>query len=372
MRRVAVAAVIAVALCGCGGRNPEGDLLIRADRLFDGTRMIEPGAVLIRGDEILAVGTDVKADAERTIALGDATIMPGFIDLHVHVREPALVRAGVTTVRDLGSTIDLLAGATRPQPLRVLAAGPIVTAPGGYPIPVWGPSIALKVRGEARARAAVRDLVRRGADVIKIALEPANGWPMLTADEVRAIVEEAHAHDLIVTAHVTGRQGAEAALAGRVDELAHTPCGVGEGVPRKLATRGVEVVATLHALTLLRGTVFCPADPVDDARRLAAAGVELLYGTDAGLPGLSFGVDVTELRMLRRAGLAPAEVLAAATSRAGRQLGLAPLGTLAQGAPADMIGVPGDALQLRDDLAVPVMVIRAGRIVVGPRGQTPS
>lgn len=371
MRGIAVAAAIALTVGGCGDSRPEGDLLIRADRLFDGTRMIEPGAVLIRGDEILAVGAAVEGDAERTIELGDATILPGFIDLHVHTREKVLVKAGVTTVRDLGSEIDLLATVKDSQPLRVLAAGPIVTAPGGYPIPVFGPDIALEVRGKARARAAVRELDRRGAALIKIALEPGNGWPMLTTDEVRAIVAEAHAHELNVTAHVTGPRGAAAALAGGVDELAHMPCAVGDDVVRGLVARKVGVVATLHVLTLSFRGALC-ANPVADARRFAAAGGELFYGSDAGNPGIPFGIDVTELRMLRRAGLAPAEVLAAATARAGQHLGLAPLGTLAEGAPADVIGVPGNALRLGDDLAVPVMVIRAGRIVVVPRGQTPS
>jgi imidazolonepropionase-like amidohydrolase len=369
MRRIAVAAAIAISLGGCGGRDLEGDLLIRAARLFDGTRMIEPGAVLIRGDEIVAVGPELDVDAERTIELGDATILPGFIDLHVHTREAALVKAGVTTVRDVGSEIDLLAIVKDSLPLRVVAAGPIVTAPGGYPITIGGQRLALEVRGELRARAAVRDLARRGAALIKIALEPSNGWPMLTTDEVRAIVDEAHASGLTVTAHVTGPRGTAAALAGGVDELAHMPCAVGDDVVRGLVARKVEVVATLHALTLSFRGVLC-ADPVADARRFAAAGGELLYGSDAPVLGIPFGIDVTELRMLRRAGLTPAEVLAAATSQAGQQLGLVPLGTLTDGAPADVIGVTGDALRLHDDLVQPVLVVRAGQIVLGPRGHT--
>ena len=197
MRCLAAVAALAVAAGACS-RGQEADLLIRADRLFDGARVLEPGAVLIRGDDIVAVGAGLDADAAHTIELGDATILPGFIDLHVHTREPVLARGGVTTARDLGAERALLPP-RRTWPLRVLAAGPIVTAPGGYPIPTGGQRIALEVGGEVRARAAVRDLARRGASVIKIALETGGGGPVLTADEVRAVVDEAHRHDLDVS-----------------------------------------------------------------------------------------------------------------------------------------------------------------------------
>jgi imidazolonepropionase-like amidohydrolase len=88
---------------------------------------------------------------------------------------------------------------------------------------------------------------------------------------------------------------------------------------------------------------------------------------DLGVAGIPFGIDVKELRLMRRAGLSAEDVLAAATSRAGEHIGLAPLGTLAEGAPADVIGVAGDARRLGDDLARPLLVVRAGRLVAGPR-----
>jgi imidazolonepropionase-like amidohydrolase len=364
MRRLIVLAA-ALALAGCGGADLHGDLLIRADRLFDGTRVIEPGAVLVRGERIVAVGEELDADAKRTIDLGDATILPGFIDLHVHDNDPLMVRGGVMTVRNLGAPIETLSAPNEDAELCVLGAGPLVTAPGGYPIPVWGPSIALEVRGENAARAAVRDLARRGAAVIKIALEPGPGtWPMLDVDEVRAIVDEAHEYDLSVTAHISDQRGVELALAGGVDELAHMPCfDVPSEALREVVEREIEVVATLHVIDISR---ICP-DPVPQATRFVALGGRLLYGSDLGNPGIPYGIDVDELRLLGRAGLTPEEVLAAATSRAGEQIELDPLGTLAERAPADVIAVPGDARLLEDDLATPLLVIRGGRIVVESR-----
>lgn len=355
--------MLLVALAGCGGDEPDADLLIRADRLFDGERFHRPGAVLIRGDVIVAVGT-ADAEARRTIDLGDATILPGFIDLHVHVAEAAMALGGLTTVRDLGGPIDLL-GIDDGTPLRVLEAGPIVTAPDGYPVPAFGPGLALQVLGAAQARAAVRKLAGRGADVIKIALERGVGWPLPTVDEVRAIVAEAHRHDLRVTAHVTAEIGTRLALDGGVDELAHFPCGLLPETRRELIASGLPVVGTLHALELVGSFIFC-GDPVAEARKFIAAGGRLLYGTDIGVRGIPRGIDVQELRMMRRAGMAPVDVLAAATSRAADQLGLALLGRITANAPADLVAVRGDARRLPDSFSVPLLVLRAGRLILEP------
>lgn len=122
---------------------------------------------------------------------------------------------------------------------------------------------------------------------------------------------------------------------------------------RELAENEVEVVATLHVLRLFRGGCGYIA------ARLVELGGRLLYGTDVGNTGIPFGIDVEELRLLRHAGMTPAEVLASATSRAGEQIGLAPLGRLVEGAPADVIAILGD-------LASPLVVVSGGQVVVAP------
>jgi imidazolonepropionase-like amidohydrolase len=352
----------------------QGDLLLRANRLFDGRAFVEPGALLVRGGRIVAVGRSVDGKATRTIDLGDATILPGLVDLHVHGfgrcsgcpprrTFAATLRGGVTTVRDLGSPLPSLRPAGSYEGLRVLMAGPLITAPGGYPVPVWGPAQALPVRSPADARRAVRTVAARGAAVVKIALESLFGqWPMLSVPEVRAIVAEAHRHRLRVTAHALGVRGVETAVAGGVDELAHTPCGATNALMRRIAARRIPVVSTLHveAVLVAGGCGYV-------ASRLVSLGERLLYGTDVGNRGIPYGIDVDELRRMRAAGMTPSQVLAAATSRAGAEAGLAPLGTLARGAPADVIAVRGDARRLADDLASPLLVVSAGRVVVAPR-----
>lgn len=332
--------VAVVSACSSGSGQVQGDLLVTADRLFDGERLIENGAVLVDGRTIVAVGPrdDVDARAERTLDLGAATVMPGLIDLHVHRFGEGMLLGGVTTVRDLGSWLAALPPPpARPGHPRVLAAGPIMTVSGGYPGTVHDPRVGLPVRGPAGAREAVADLVRRGAAVIKISLEPGGSrdWPMLSLEEVRAIVLEAHRRNRIVTAHVSDSRGVRRALAADVDEFAHMPCEAGAALMREVAEHEVEIVATLHVRSR------CPG-AVANARAFVAAGGSLLYGSDYGNPGIPLGIDVDELKLMTRAGLTTGEALAAATSKAGRQLGLRPLGSLVRGAPADLIAVHGD------------------------------
>ena len=347
--------MLVVAGCGGGGSKLHGDLLIAAARLFDGTTVREPGAVLIRGSKIVAVGGKLDATAATTRNLGDATILPGFIDLHVHAFSRPVT--GVTTVRDLGIPLRYLRPPGVILGLRALMAGPLITVPGGYPTPSFGASLAYPVASPAAARRAVDRLARRGAAVIKIALDPGIGvnWPMLTVAETRAIVAEAHGRHLHVVAHAF-EAGIAIALAAHVDELAHTPCGATPQQAAEIGRRHLPVVATLHVEEI----VFHGCTGV--AQEIERAGGRLLYGTDLGNRGIPYGIDVEELRLLRTAGLTPTQVLAAATSAAGEDLGLAPLGTLTSGAPADVIAVRGDARRLALSLAHPLLAVSEGDI----------
>jgi hypothetical protein len=166
------------------------------------------------------------------------------------------------------------------------------------------------------------DRVFDGRRVIAIERGFANDLPILTGPEVRAIVAEAHARELEVTAHVTRVDDARRALEGGVDELAHMPCaGEDAALMRRLAARGIRIVATLH----VEKEYGC--DGLPNARAFVAAGGTLLYGSDMANPGIPFALDVRELALLREAGLTPLDVLRAATSEAGKALGRAPLGS---------------------------------------------
>ena len=348
------------ALAGCGG-DEQADLLVTAPRLFDGEHVLSDGAVAIRGDEIVAAGSreNVHVDAERTLALRNATLLPGLIDLHTHQLGYGQSGSVVTTVRDLG-TDDRNLPLQGPSPgPRVFAAGPLITAPGGYPIPIHGNGVAHVVRNPDGARAYVRSLADRGAAVIKVSLQ--FGFPVITFATLRAIVEEAHAHDLRVTAHVGEGRGALMALRSGVDELAHMPCGYEPELMGEIAHAGVEIVATLHVARLAGG---CPG-LLENATSFLRRGGTLLYGTDYGVTGIPRGVDVAELELLAGVGLGRLGALRSATSKAANVLAIDDLGRLAEGSPADVVAVRGDPTQNLEALSEPVLVVRDGAIQVG-------
>jgi imidazolonepropionase-like amidohydrolase len=357
--------------------------VITADRIFDGTRVLEHHAVAVSGDRIVAVALADRLPGPGPLIRFAGTLLPGFIDLHGHpllgqVPPDTILRHGLTTVRDTGGP--LVAPAGGDGRLRVLGAGPILTAPGGYPIPVFGPGAGVEVPDVQAARTAVGRLVAGGAALIKIALEPGGSpgapwsehqlgapppWPIPSLAVVRAIVEAAHAHGRIVAVHLSGPEGARLALDGGVDEWAHVPCEpISPELVARAAAAGVGVVSTLDTQSHCTGAA-------DNASHLVQAGIRLLYGTDLGHTDVPWGIDAQELQLMLHAGhgaLTPPEVLSAATARAGEQLGLAPLGRLVEGAPADLIGVRGDPLEQFKLLEYPDLVVSGGAAIVAPVG----
>ncbi len=361
--------------------QPPERLLVTAARLFDGSELHADAGVLLAGSQIAAVGParELRGRGTPEMALGDATILPGFIELHAHVafrrvsRETVL-RHGVTTVRDVGGPLLAPSGGT--GELRLLTAGPILTVPGGYPVSVFGKGfIAVPVESADEARALVRKLVEGGAVVIKIALEPGGEpgapwttghhagagehWPMISLEIASAIVAEAHRLGKPVAAHVGEGQGAAIALAAGVDEWAHIPCAeVAAEILQQAVSRGVAIVTTLDTMS------HCPGIRSNTAR-LAALGATFLYGAEIAHPDVPWGIDAQELALMHHlAGLSALDVLRAATSKAGEHLGLAPLGTLKPGAPADIIAVRGDPVENFKLLEYPDLVVSGGRLVV--------
>jgi imidazolonepropionase-like amidohydrolase len=337
---------------------------IQADRLFNGRTLVSGRvAVAVRAGRIVAAGRLRVPRGARAIRLRGATILPGFIDLHVHSSPPILLRQGVTTTRNLGQPEAVLRPpfAARGYP-REASAGPVITVPGGYPTG-RNPGISAPVRTVQEATAKVNTLVAKGAAVIKIALlAEIDGRPLptLSLDQVRAIVAAAHARRRKVTAHVFEGRGLGLALDGGVDELAHLPCHrVTRDQLAAVAERRIPVVGTLHGARVFLRTQ-CP-DLLGLARTFVRAGGRLLYGTD--IPAVAAGLDLAELGLMQQAGLTPTEVLRAATGDAGRQLPIARLGTLVRGAPADLWAVRGDPTRSIKALRRPVFVMaRGGRV----------
>lgn len=367
------------------GEQRFGDqYVLAADQVFDGRQMLEQHAVAVSGNRIAGVAPADRLPGRGPVIRFSGTLLPGFIELHAHhllaqIPPDIILRHGITTIRDIGGPLVPPSGGD--GRLRVLSAGPILTAPRGYPIPVFGSDAGLEVPDIQTARSAVGKLVDGGAALIKVALEPGGShgapwtagqpaypppWALLSLEVLRAIVDEAHARGRIVAVHLSGPDGAALALDAGVDEWAHVPC---DPLPQELVMRaaaaGVRIVTTLDTQS------HC-ADVAQNASRLVDAGAQLLYGTDFGHPDVPWGIDANELQLMLQVAhgaLTPLDVLSAATSRAGEELGLAPLGRLVEGAPADVIGVRRDPLEMLKLLEYPDLVVSGGAPVVEPVAQ---
>jgi imidazolonepropionase-like amidohydrolase len=384
-----------------------GDVVVKAARLFDGTsdRVIANPVVLVRGGAIVAVGpgTAIPADA-RVIDLGDATLLPGFIDAHVHlgsegtadwnkglveslrrnVPEAALraahfaritLEAGFTTVRNVGgdSFIDVglhnaIEAGHVPGP-RIIAAGHSLGARGGhcdghggFPPGTFGPEVGLLegiAAGADGFRDAVRAQVKYGATAIKIcatggvlSLGDDVDTPQLTDAEMVAIVDEAHRLRRKVAAHAHGDGGARAAVEAGVDSIEH-----GTFLSRKTLER-MKAKGTYLVPTLLAFEAIDPAKrsfpPAIAAKARAAItgrgasmklaiqlGVPIALGTDAAVG--PHGTNAREFAAMVRLGMTPAAALRAGTLAAATLLGVADkVGTVAAGKRADLVAVPGN------------------------------
>lgn len=383
--------------------TPPQALLLHAARIFDGADFKTDTSVLVVNGKITQVGKreTFKGTTAKEIELGDATLLPGFIELHAHlgyknIPAETVLKHGITTLRDVGGPVHQPFGGD--GSLRVLTSGPIITAAGGYPIVNMGAAnIATAVTTEKEARATVRQLVKDGAVVIKIALEPGNelgapwsgghaheyhepasaehenphhkppqhaantaqSWPLLSLNIVKAIVNEAHLLNRKVTAHLAEEKGASLAIAAGVDEWAHTPCdAIPEPLLKKAVAQKVKIVTTLDTLSKCTGLAH-------NTKILSGLGAEFLYGSEIAHPDIPWGIDANELMlMMHLANMPMLEVLRSATLKAGTHLNVPLLGSLQANAPADLIAVKGDPRENLKRLEYPDLVMSGGKIVV--------
>lgn len=350
---------------------PTEPVLLRADRALVGEdlEVLEPASLLVDGGAIVEIEPASPGDARR-IDLPGTTLLPGFIDAHVHMgfaRPQEVLFGGVTTVRDLAWPVDeifpLVRRSQEPgfRGPSVIAAGQMLTVPNGYPTRAqWAPPGTGRVlHDQDEAVEAVQDMAERGACVIKVAVV---GYASATMgpDMLRAIVETAHSLSLGVTGHVRGLAELDIALEAGIDELAHmllTDEVIPDGTVDRMVEAGLTIVPTL-AIRADRELEVA----VENVGRFAAAGGRIVYGTDLGNTGVRPGIDPTEVRALARAGLDARSIIASATAGAARALGLQDRGAIAPGRTADLIAVDGAPTEDIENLFKICFVMRGGHI----------
>lgn len=376
-----------------------------AERIFDGFNLLENAAVLIKGNKIVQVGDQHQFDAicNNVTDLGDATILPGFIESHAHlaiqnIPHEKVLKHGITTARDTGGPLLKPMGGN--GTLRVLSAGPIIQAIDSYPLNVFGhdenshqgkyDAVGIAVATVEDAETVVKDLVAGGSTIIKIALEPGGEtgapwmsnhghgeppktpWPLLSLDIVKAIVATAHSLNKKVAAHVGENTGVELALDGGVDEWAHIPCAeIREDLLHRAVAQNVTfltTIDTLSACTGIHANVHKLAHIIAHAPETKS---RFIYGSEIGHDNVPWGINGEEMALMLHLSSGETidfmdvlNVFKAVTSEAGKNLGKPLLGTLLQGAPADIIAVRGNPFLRFKLLEYPDLVISGGQIVV--------
>ena len=381
-------------------------------------RILENGTVLSENERIVKVAEGpitVPKDA-RKISLAGRTLLPGFIDCHVHlcldgspdpvasaIGEPLTLTvvkaaqsaqrtlmAGVTSVRDMGGKdgIDLglrqaiVSGLIKGP--RMLVSGQLICMTGGH-----GWQMGREANGPDEVRRAAREQIKAGVDIVKLmatggvmtpGVEP--GSEQLTEEELRAGIQEAHKAGKKTATHAMGTQGILNALRAGIDSIEHGVY-LNEVCVSLMVEHRVPLVPTISALYYILSSgveAGVPAFAVEktlrvkpfhlESIRLAReAGVRIAAGTDAGTPFNLHGQNLGELKRLVELGYSPTQAIESGTRVASQVLGMEKeLGTIEEGKLADLVVVEGNPLEdidlLQSEKAI-LLVMKGGDIVKG-------
>lgn len=433
MTRTILTACAAALIAAClpdvaaAQRAPQPVVLVRAGNLFDSEagRMVGPRDILIRSERVVEVGRDLRAPEGATVIdMTRCSVIPGLIDAHTHLlleqrdgeglsdvaardqgvqgdvyralsgarRARGYLEAGFTAVRDLGNSgqfLDLqleraVNDGLTPGP-RIYGSGPGLAPAGGQLEPQPTDPHHL-IAGEYRiingaddARAAVRDAVARGADVIKMYPEATPQRTRLSVQEMAVIVAEAKRLGVPVAAHATSDAAIREAVEAGVTSIEHG-YDISDETLRLMAASGVWLVPTDPSLEMaVEFTRGWPQQPPREEidRHLQAArdrlmrahrlGVKIAMGSDLYFPygpGRGVGSRAT-LDGYVEAGLTPSQALRTATWEAGRLLGDDGLGVLRPRSWADLVAVSTDPTADLSPLRTPRLVMKGGRIEAG-------
>jgi imidazolonepropionase-like amidohydrolase len=405
-------------------------IAIRAGRLVDveASEVRMNQTILVRGDRIEAVvpGDQPVPDDTQTIDLSAATVAPGLIDLHAHLigsvdeghgyavmlqrsgaqealtgvaNARATLRAGFTTVRDVGTFRALVDIALRDAIEAGVCEGPRMACAGAYLTCSGGggdiTGIAADVvvprelrfgvaEGVEEVRGRVRDILHAGADLIKVIATGAvltegtvPGAPEFSRDELRAAVEEAALYDAYVAAHAHGAAGIKNAVLAGVRSVEHGSLMDDECI-ELMADRGTYLVADIYCGDWIeeegRRRGWSPAvmrknEETTEAqrggfRKAVKAGVKIGFGTDSGV--YPHGWNAKQLPYMVRYGMTPMQAIESATIVAAEAMGWSDrVGSISHGKFADLVAVDGNAMEDLTSFSEVSFVMKGGATVVG-------
>jgi len=401
-----LAGALLVSTVGFGGRpvqpQPQRTVLVFG-HLWDGTKLQDEVVVTVEGDTIALVEPGRKQLPPGAVDLRRYTAIPGLIDLHTHItyywdRKPGTrplgqrrraavtvylaqdnarrtLETGVTTVRDLGASNendfamrDLIAMGAMTGP-RIFAAGQGISAGrGGTPDPA------------AMAKSA-EDRIKAGSDWVKVygsrgSFDSVETTQTVTFDEMKAIVDAAHALRHKVAIHSYGPSGVKDAVRAGADSIEHG-IELDDETLAEMARRGTVWVPTIDhnryyvdakdefgftpdAIPPLQDYI---AKNLESTRRAFKAGVRIGMGSDAVFS--MFGQNTRELEWMVKAGMTPAEALATATTTAAELLDQKDrLGRIAPGFAADLVAIDGKPLDNIADVVTGVRWVMKDGVVV--------
>jgi imidazolonepropionase-like amidohydrolase len=400
-------------------------LVVTAARMVDvlAGREIERPQIVISGERIVSVGKQgdpAPADA-RKLDLGARTLLPGLIDMHVHLTSDPIfsgykrlqftdsfwmtvgvanarrtLEAGFTTVRMVGSRdyadVGLKQGIERGYIVgpRIVPATYAIGSTGGHcDATQFPPSITTQSPQIANSpdeyRALVRKVHKYGAELIKVCMTggvlskgDSVGAQQVSYEEIKAVVDEAHRLGMRVAVHAHGTEGINDALRAGVDTIEHASLADAESF--RLAKQhgawfDMDIYNDDYILaegekngvfpeSLAKETVI-GLKQRETFRAAHAAGVKMLFGTDAGV--YPHGQNARQFAKMVEWGMTPMEAIQAATKNAAEALDrTADVGAIAPGRYADLIAVDTDPLTDVRSLETVAVVIKAGQIVKGP------
>jgi imidazolonepropionase-like amidohydrolase len=421
MKKFVLAAALATAATPLSAET----VVVTADRMVDvlaGRVVDEPVVVITNGRIASVVGRGgarpVIPEGAKRIDLAGKTILPGLIDMHVHLdlnpryggysslqftdqfwtvqgvaNMRDMLHAGFTTVRNVGS--DNYSDVAYKQAIdEGLVEGPRIV-PGAYSLSATGghcdqtylpPSFKAKSPavgdGEQELRTRVREQRKYGAEVIKVCAtggvfsrntEP--GQQQLSEGELRAIADEAHQWGLKVAAHAHGAAGIKAAIRAGIDTIEHASLIDDEGI--RLAKQhgtwlAMDIFNTEYTQAEgrrngvlednLRKDREIAQLQRDNFSKAHKAGVKMIFATDAGV--MPHGIAGGQFKTMVDYGMSPMEAIQAATRNAAQALGReADVGAIAVGRYADIIAVDGDPIADVRQLEDVDVVIKGGEVV---------